>query len=43
MNDSQLIRDYDVAIRVIGQLDLLPSEVREACEHAMQLTAHHKR
>ncbi|KAI8055196.1 putative undecaprenyl diphosphate synthase-domain-containing protein [Syncephalis plumigaleata] len=40
---SQLIRDYDVAIRVIGQLDLLPPEVREACDHAMQLTAHHKR
>ncbi|RKP23707.1 dehydrodolichyl diphosphate synthase [Syncephalis pseudoplumigaleata] len=40
---SQLIREYDVAIRVIGQLDLLPADVREAADRAMQLTAHHRR
>ncbi|RKP05668.1 dehydrodolichyl diphosphate synthase [Thamnocephalis sphaerospora] len=38
---SELVRQYNVRIRIIGNLDLLPADVREACEHAMRMTAAH--
>jgi len=40
---SDLVRDYDVRIRILGDLSLLPSDVREVMDHAMEMTASHKR
>jgi undecaprenyl pyrophosphate synthase len=39
---SEMIRQHDVRIRIIGHLDLFPLDVREACEKTMRMTEHHQ-
>ena len=36
---SQLVQQYQVRIRILGQLDLLSDDVRRAAEECMQMTA----
>lgn len=40
--ESEMVRKYDMAIRVIGELGMLPGEVREAAERAMEMTKNNK-
>ncbi len=35
---SELVKKYDVRIRVIGELEMLPEDVRRAAERAMAMT-----
>ncbi|KAI9230871.1 MAG: dehydrodolichyl diphosphate synthase [Piptocephalis tieghemiana] len=38
---SELVREYRVRIRVLGDLSLLQQDVREAMQEAMRMTLHH--
>lgn len=39
---SELMKEYEVRIRVIGNLDLLPADVRETAEYVMEMTENNK-
>ena len=41
--ESEMIKKYDVCIRVLGNLSLLPNDVLEAAHEAMELTRNNKK